>query len=263
MSDLSFLTASPVAHRGFHDAAAGRIENTPTAIAAAADRGFSIEIDVHLSADGKVFAFHDHTLDRLTEGAGEVSGKTMAELQATPFRSTSDRIPRLEEVLEIVAGRSTLVIEVKSRFAGLQTQLVEAIADVLTPYRGPVAVMSFDPRIVADFARVAPGLVRGIVADDAASEADYGHLDPATRRDLATLGHLSWSRPQFVAYWVKLLPNEVSRRVRQDLRLPLLTWTVRTPEDRAAAGAHADQMIFEGFDPRGVSRPSSSGLNPL
>lgn len=249
MSDLSWLTARPVAHRGFHAAATGRIENTPSAIAAAAERGFSVEIDVHLSADGKVFAFHDHTLDRLTEGTGPVVARTMAELQATPFRSTTDRIPRLEEVLEIIGGRSTLVIEVKSRFAGIQTDLVEAIAGVLSASRDPVAVMSFDPRIVADFARIAPGLTRGIVADDAADEKDYGSFDAETRAGLASLDHLAWSRPQFVAYWVKLLPNAVSRRVREELKLPLLTWTVRTPEDRAAATAHADQMIFEGFDP--------------
>ncbi|HUG62778.1 MAG TPA: glycerophosphodiester phosphodiesterase family protein [Methylomirabilota bacterium] len=249
MTDLSWLTARPVAHRGFHDASAGRIENTPTAIAAAADRGFAIEIDVHLSSDGKAFVFHDETLDRLTEGGGDVHARTMADLQAVPFRATSDRIPRLEEVLEIVAGRSTLVIEVKSAFAGLQTDLVEAVADALTGYHGPVAVMSFDPRIVADFARVAPGLTRGIVADDAAEAKHYGSFDAATRAELANLDHLPWSRPQFIAYWVKLLPNAVSRRVRDVYRLPLLTWTVRTPEDRAAADAHADQMIFEGFDP--------------
>jgi glycerophosphoryl diester phosphodiesterase len=248
MQDLAFLTARPVAHRGFHDGAS-RIENTPTAIAAAVERGFSVEIDVHLSADSKVFVFHDETLDRLTEGTGETAARTLSELQAVPFKAVADRIPRLEEVLEIVAGRTTLVIEVKSRFGPLQADLVEAVADSLTGYRGPVAVMSFDPRIVADFARVAPGLTRGIVADDAADPHDYGGLDAAARADLAGLGHLPWSRPQFVAYWVKLLPNAVSRRVREELKLPLLTWTVRSAEDRAAAAAHADQMIFEGFEP--------------
>lgn len=249
MTDVSWLTARPVAHRGFHDAGAGRIENTPSAIAAAVERGFAIEIDVHLAADGKVFVMHDFTLDRLTEGRGPAGALTTAELAAIPFRATKDRIPRLEEVLEIVAGRSTLLIEVKSRFTSLQSELVEATADALTGYHGPVAVMSFDPRIVADFARIAPGLTRGIVTDDAADQTDYGDLDADALAAIASLAHLSWSRPQFVAYWVKLLPSAVSRRVRNDLRLPLLTWTVKTDADRAAAAAHADQMIFEGFDP--------------
>jgi glycerophosphoryl diester phosphodiesterase len=249
MPDLSWLTAVPVAHRGFHAAAAGRIENTPGAIAAAADRGFTIEIDVHLSADGQVFVFHDETLDRLTLGTGDVHRHSMAELRTVAFRGTADRIPSLREVLEIVGGRVPLVVEVKSRFSALQTDLVEAVADTLTGYAGPVAVMSFDPRMVADFARIAPGLTRGIVADDASEAEEYGEFDAAQRADLASLAHLPWSRPHFVAYWVKLLPNEISRRVREDLRLPLLTWTVRTAEDVASATTHADQMIFEGFDP--------------
>ena len=249
MASLDWLTARPVAHRGLHVAPEGRIENTLSAIGAAADRGFAIEIDVHLSADGRVFAFHDFTLDRLTEGTGPTAGLTLAELQAVPFRATSDRIPSLDEVLETVAERTPLVIEVKSPLRGRQTALVAAIADRLASYRGPVAVMSFDPGIVEDFATLAPDLTRGIVADDAESEKDYGHLTPAERESLRSLAHLPVSRPQFVAYWVKLLPNAVSRRVREELGLPLLTWTVRTPEDRAAASANADQMIFEGFDP--------------
>jgi glycerophosphoryl diester phosphodiesterase len=249
MTDLGWLTRRPVAHRGFHDPAAGRIENTASAIAAAAERGFAIEIDVHLSADGAVFVFHDETLDRLTTGTGDVHAMSMDALRAVPFRDTGDRIPGLRDVLGIVAGRVPLVIEVKSRFAGLQTDLAEAVADTLTGYAGPVAVMSFDPRILADFARIAPGLTRGIVADDAAEAEEYGAFDAAQRAELASLAHLSWSRPQFVAYWVKLLPNDVSRRVRELLHLPLLTWTVRSQDDVAAARAHADQMIFEGFDP--------------
>lgn len=249
MASLDWLTARPVAHRGLHDASAGRIENTPTAIEAAAARGFGIEIDVHLSADGRVFAFHDDTLDRLTEGTGETAGLTLRELQAVPFRATSDRIPSLEEVLEIVAGRGPLVIEVKSRFGPRQRDLVEATAKILAGRDEPVVVMSFDPRIVADFAEVAPGIPRGIVADDAADARHYGSFGPEERAELASLAHVGWSKPQFVAYWVKLLPNAVAGRVRDTLKLPLLTWTVRSRDDRATAAAHADQMIFEGFDP--------------
>lgn len=249
MLSLDWLTARPIAHRGLHLAGEGRLENTISAIAAAAERGFGIEIDVHICAAGHVYAFHDFTLDRLTEGKGPTAALTLTELQAIPFRATADRIPSLREVLDVVAGRVPLVIEVKSDFRGRKTALVGGIAETLETYRGPVAVMSFDPTIVEDFAAVAPTITRGIVADDASSEHDYGHLSAETRAEMRTLGHLPRSKAQFVAYWVKLLPNEVSRRVREELKLPLLTWTVRTPQDRAVAAAHADQMIFEGFDP--------------
>lgn len=248
MKAPDWLTARPVAHRGFHDAGAGRIENTLSAVGAAADAGFAVEIDVHLSADGAVYVFHDHTLDRLTTGIGAADGLTLADLQAVPFRATPDRIPSLGQVLERIAGRVPLVIEVKSLFDGRHGPLTEAVIRDIAGYDGPVAVMSFDPRLVADVRRLAPGVVRGIVADDA-EHPEYDRLTPPERTALAALAHRDETDPHFVAYWVKLLPNKVSRMVREDWALPLLTWTVRTPEDRAAA-RHADQMIFEGFDPR-------------
>lgn len=250
MPALDWLTARPIAHRGYHDAGAGRIENTLSAIGAAADRNFAVEIDVHLSADGRVYVFHDDTLDRLTTGAGDTAGRTLAELQAVPFKAGGDRIPTLREVLTRVSGRVPLVIEVKSRFTGARsTPLVDAVARELEAYRGPAAVMSFDPLIVEDFAERAPELIRGIVADAAADAEDYGALSPEERHDLATLAHHERTRPHFVSYWVRLLPNEVSRRVREDWRIPLITWTIRTEEERAIAAAHADQITFEGFDP--------------
>ncbi len=249
MADLDWLTARPIAHRGYHDLAAGRVENTLSAVKSAAERNFAIEIDVHLSADGRVYVFHDDRLDRLTTGSGDTAGLTLAELQAIPFKVGQDRIPSLREVLTAVSGHVPLVIEVKSRSDGTRsTALVDAVARELEAYRGPACVMSFDPLIVEDFADRAPELVRGIVADDAEG-SDYAALSPEARAELAGLGHRERTRPHFVSYWVKLLPNAVSRKVREDWRLPLITWTIRTDEDRAAAAAYADQITFEGFDP--------------
>ena len=57
------------------------------------------------------------------------------------------------------------------------------------------------------------------------------------------------ARPQFLAYRVQDLTTRAPRLARSLLRWPLLTWTVRTPEQREAAALHADQMIFEGFRP--------------
>lgn len=249
MIDFSWLTARPIAHRGFHDAAAGRVENTLSAFSAAAERGFSAEMDVHLSADGELFVFHDDTLDRLTAGSGPVRGLTLAELQSTPFKGTGDRIPTLKKVLEVVDGRIGLVIELKSYFGERQRDIVEKVAAILAGYRGPVVVKSFDPRQIEDLAAIAPELPRGIVADDAANPAAYNDYRYIAREVLAGITHRNWSKIQFVSYWVRLLPNEVSCRVREEWKMPLISWTVRNAEDRLAASRHADQMIFEGFDP--------------
>ncbi|MCM5560042.1 glycerophosphodiester phosphodiesterase family protein [Pleomorphomonas sp. JP5] len=249
MTDFSWLSARPIAHRGLHDSKVGRIENTLSAFDAAARAGFPMEMDVHLSADGVVYVFHDDVLDRLTTGAGPVEGRTMAELKAIPMVGTEDRIPTLREVLDLVGGRTGLVIEIKSYFTERQRALVEATARELATYGGPVVVESFDPRQIQDLAEIAPELPRGIVADDASSAKDYNQYRFVRQDVLATLSHHSWSKFQFVSYWVKLLGNDVSCRVRDELALPITAWTIRKSEERQAATDFGAQLVFEGFDP--------------
>lgn len=248
--DLGFLVARPVAHRGFHDIKAGRIENTLTAVRAAVERRFSIEIDVQLTRDGEAVVFHDFTLDRLTSGTGRLDRKTLVEIKAAPFRACDDRIPTLAEFLETVAGRVAVVIEIKSEFGRpADLRLARRTVEVLKTYRGPHACMSFDPEMVVELGRLAPDMVRGIVADDARDADHYGALGPLARASLRHLLHIPRTRPHFIAYGVKHLPAPGPRLTRTILGKPLLTWTVRTPEDRAIAAKYADQMIFEGFDP--------------
>ena len=89
---LGWLTARPIAHRGYHDRAAGRIENTASAFAAAIDRNFSIECDLRLTADEEVIVFHDETLDRMMGAASRSGcrcrrcGRSMSTARPTAFR---------------------------------------------------------------------------------------------------------------------------------------------------------------------------------
>ncbi len=70
MPELDWLTARPIAHRGYHDRAQRRIENTLPAAEAAIAHNFAIECDLQATADGRVVVFHDDVLDRLTEPTG-------------------------------------------------------------------------------------------------------------------------------------------------------------------------------------------------
>jgi glycerophosphoryl diester phosphodiesterase len=243
-----WLIARPVAHRGLHDAAAGIIENTPSAFAAAIAADYAIECDVQVSADGEAMVFHDSTLDRLTEISGRVDAVAATALKQVKFRATADRMITLGELCDLVAGRATLLVEIKSRFDG-DMRLAARTAAVLAGYSGHVAVMSFDPAPIAALRTLAPRLPRGIVA-----ERHYGHpawnaLPARTKRALAYFQHALRSRPQFIAYSVTDLSSAIPRLARNVLGLPLLTWTVRTDVDRERAARYADQMIFEGFRP--------------
>jgi glycerophosphoryl diester phosphodiesterase len=243
-----WLTARPVAHRGLHDFSRGIIENMPAAAQAAINGNFAIECDIQLTSDGEAMVHHDNALGRLTEGSGALLGMTAAELKAITFKNTSERMMTLGDLCALVAGRVPLVIEVKSHFDG-DRRLVKRMAEVLASYSGPAVGMSFDPDQVLALGELIPGRARGIVAEREYTEAEWPEASAEQRRDMTQLRHAFRTRPHFVAYWINELPAAAPWIARNVFGLPLLAWTVRTPEQREAAARHADQMIFEGFLP--------------
>jgi glycerophosphoryl diester phosphodiesterase len=243
-----WLTARPVAHRGLHDPARGIIENMPGAAQAAIAGNFSIECDIQLTADGEAMVHHDNALGRLTEGSGPLLGKTAAELKAVKFKDTSERMMSLGDLCMLVAGRVPLVIEVKSHFDG-DRKLVKRMAEVLASYSGPAVGMSFDPDQVLALRETMPDLPRGMVAERTYAEADWPEATAARRQGMLHLRHAFRTRPHFIAYWVDELPAAAPWIARNIFGLPLLAWTVRSPEQRERAARYADQVIFEGFRP--------------
>jgi glycerophosphoryl diester phosphodiesterase len=244
----NWLTARPVAHRGLHDISRGIVENMPGAAKAAIAGNFAIECDIQLTSDGEVMVHHDDELGRLTEGGGPLLQKTAAELQAARFKNTDERMMTLADLCSLVAGRVPLVIEVKSHFDG-DRKLVKRMAEVLSSYSGPAAGMSFDPDQVMALRELLPSRPRGIVAEREYTPEDWPEASPAQRQEMTHLRHFFRTRPDFVAYWVDELPSIAPWLARNLFGCPLLTWTVRTGEQRARAARHADQMIFEGFVP--------------
>ena len=242
MSRLGWLVARPIAHRGLHDASAGIVENTRSAIEAAVAAGYAVEVDLQVTADGDAVVHHDDSLDRLTEGHGPIGALGVAELKRIRFKHTTDRMMTLAELCELVAGRATLVLELKSRF-DRDRRLAARVETVLQSYRGPAAVMSFDPYPIAVVSRLAPNLPRGIVAEN--------HFPRRSERIgwMDYLRHIVAARPRFIAYAVSDLPALAPLLARHILGLPLLTWTVRDEQERRRALRWADQMIFEGFRP--------------
>lgn len=243
-----WLTARPVAHRGLHDRARGIIENMPAAITAAVAANFSIEVDLQLTADGEAMVHHDDELGRLTEGSGPLLGKTATELKQVAFKETSERMMSLGDLCALVKGRVPLVVEIKSHYDG-DRKLVARMAEVLASYQGPVVGMSFDPDQVMALRELMPKLPRGIIAQRSYDDEDWAELTPSQRASMLHLRHGLHTRPHFVAYWVNQLPALAPWIARNIFGCPLLTWTVRTAEQRDRAARYADQMIFEGFRP--------------
>ncbi len=248
MAGLDWLTARPIAHRGLHDAAAGIIENTASAIEAAIAAGYGVEADLQLSVDGEAMVHHDDALGRLTEGRGALASMSAADLQLVPHKLTRDRMLTLGELCDLTAGRAPLFLELKGYFTA-DTRLVERTATVLARYAGPVAAMSFDPEHLVALHAVAPGLPRGILAVSSFTHPAWRKLTPAQRRSMAYLLHIFRTKPHFVGFSIADLPSPAPLLARWILGLPLLTWTVRTDEERRRAARWADQIVFEGFRP--------------
>lgn len=238
----------PIAHRGLHDAAAGVIENTRSAFEAAIAAGYAIELDLQEARDGEPVVFHDATLDRLTEASGPLIERDAAELCRVRLKGTQDRMQTLPELLQQVAGRVPLIIEVKSRWDA-RGPFETRIGRILADYGGPAAVMSFDPASVAVFRDRHPRLPRGLVATRFRKDRDWQHLGAARRCALTHLLYAPLVKAQFIAYDVRRLPALAPLIARKLAHLPLLTWTVRTEEERATAERWADAMIFERLRP--------------
>src|SRR5436305_11333103 len=169
---------------------------------------------------------HDFALGRLTLGSRLLAAMTAAGLKEVPFKATADRMMTLGELCELVAGRTPLVIELKSRFDG-DRRLATRAAEVLKSYAGPVAVMSFDPAPIEALREIASSLPRGIVAERYYKDSEWYQLSDSQKRSLAFLLHAPRTRPHFVAYHVKDLPSPGPWIARHIFGLPLLTWTVR------------------------------------
>ncbi len=247
MSDLGWLTARPIAHRGYHDRSARRIENTLPAAEAAIARNFAIECDLQPTADGRVVVFHDDALHRLSEATGPVGTRTLAELRMVRLHDTDAGIPTLEELLDLVDGRVPLIIELKSRWNG-DRRLEQAVAPILADYSGPAAVMSFDPMSMVAMRRLAPTLPRGMTADEFRSSSGEGHESWPVRFALRHLLAAAIVWPHFVSFGIDALPASAPLMLRH-VGIPLICWTIRTPADRQKARDYTDQITFEGFDP--------------
>ncbi len=241
--------ARPFAHRALHDRATGRIENSPAAVRAAVDAGYGIEIDVQPSADGVAMVFHDPTLDRLTGESGPVRARSAAELGQIALAGGDDTIPTLDAVVDMVAARVPLLVEIKDTSGDLGPTdgvLEHAVARVLAG-RDRVAVMSFNPHSMARMRDLAPDLPRGLTTC-AFAEDDWPQVPETRRRHLAAIADYDAVGACFVSHrHVELDMARVAELKRAGAAV--LCWTVRAAAEEAAALRVADAITFEGYRP--------------
>ena len=205
------------------------------AFRAAIARGFGIECDVRASRDGVAMVFHDPDLARLTGTEGLVAELSTEALDGLRLRDGS-ALPRLDALLNLCGNHTPLLIEIKIKGRHVAPICSAVARDLARHPDVRAAVMSFNPVAMRWFARHMPAVARGLVVTQQGKPRWRGRIE----RSLA----LWTARPDFVACDIRDLPSPFSRHTRSR-GLPVLSWTVRTAEERARAARHADQIIFE------------------
>jgi glycerophosphoryl diester phosphodiesterase len=256
----AWLTARPIAHRGLHDAATGVIENSIGAARAAVASGYAIECDVQATRDGDVVVFHDDALERLTGATGEVCDLDARALTALTLSGSPETIPLFGDFLAAIAGRTPLIVEIKSRFDGDMTA-TRRVAEHLAAYGGPTVVESFDPEPIAFLRAHAAALgvahvPLGMVGEASYETSEWRALSPAQRAEMTHFLHYPRTRPDFLSWSVSDFPHAIPYLARTALAIPVTTWTVRSPEQAAATAGWADQIVFERFRPQLTPPPS-------
>ncbi len=242
------LLSRPIAHRGLHDLDHGRPENSRAAIRAAMVSGYPIEIDLQLSRDKQAIVFHDYDMRRLVGQPGPVQLRSSEELAQITLLGGDETVPTLPEVLNLVAGQVPLLIELKDQEGGLGSgdgALERATAKALEGYSGDVALMSFNPHMVAELAQVAPDRPRGLTTCSF-NRDDWQTVKQERLEELRSLPDVDRVGACFISHNVDDLGSRHVTK-RHEAGFPILCWTVRSAQQEAEARKVADNVTFEGY----------------
>ena len=238
----------PFAHRGYHDLDRGVPENSRAAFEAAIEAGYGIELDVQPSSDGTAMVFHDYQLDRLTGAHGNTNAQTTSALGAITLTGSSETVPTLVEVLELIAGRTPILVEIKDQDGQMGPNvgpLEQAVALELAKYPGPFALMSFNPHSVAAFAQHRNDVPLGIVTDGYSAE-DWPELSAKTRAHLREIPDFNRVGASFISHQASDLARPRVAEIKA-MGADILCWTIRSAEEEFQARKVADNITFEGY----------------
>ena len=238
--DRQLLEGAHIAHRGLHSQSPNTPENSLAAFRLAAEQGFPIEMDIHLTADGEVVVFHDDDLRRMCNAQGTPETLTLEQLKTYRLNGTEESIPTLRECLDVVAGRVPLLIEFKCSFSNCG-QLCAAADGILRSYTGGYVIQSFYPPVLHWYRRHHPEVCRGQLSSAFRGESLVKQL-------LGCLVFNVLGRPDFISYDHRYAGHPAFRLNTRLGALPVC-WTFTSQEDIDSCATRCRTYIFEQFMP--------------
>ena len=244
---LAYFRRFPYAHRGLHDRTRGVPENSMAAFRLARERGFGVELDVHLTRDGRLAVVHDKSLKRTAGVDVEVESLTVEELKQFRLEGTEETIPMLEEVAALFQDGPPLLVELKADYFDVRA-LVAQTVETLDRYRVRYCIESFHPGVLLWLLRHRPDICRGQLSQDFCRFP--GELKPWQALCMTGLLPNLLTRPDFIAFhhrhcWVPAV--FLCRRLHH---LPVVCWTVDSQKEMERRQRRGYQVIFEGFVPK-------------
>lgn len=239
------LTGWDYAHRGLYDNEHGIPENSMAAFRRAVDKGYGIELDVHLTADNQLVVFHDDTLTRMCGMNKKISSFLYSDLMQLRLIGTEEGIPLFKDVLELIDGKVPLIIELKVDGSN-QNLLCPLVWQLLSRYKGDYCIESFHPFVLQWFKRHEPQVVRGQLSCNFFKENPHCDIVLFLMSNLMTN---FFTHPDFIAYKYLDLDNPAVIYNRKLFHIMTVVWTIPGKPTYDRFKNKVDVMIFEGFEP--------------
>lgn len=232
---VDFLDGTILAHRGIHNESVP--ENSLTSFAIAVEKGYGIELDVHLLKDQTLVVFHDDTLLRMTGVEGRIKDLTYEEVKDLRLDKTSEKIPTLQEVLSLVGGKVGLDIEIKTD-AGYK-EVTKAVVKELNHYPGPYCITSFHPLVLYWLKKHHKNIIRGQLISD----FNHTKLPKVLTFLLRNMFLNGITKPDILACSLTLLQDKKIQKQRS--KKWILAWTVKNEKELKVAKKYSDSIIAE------------------
>lgn len=231
LSSDSWVLTRPIAHRGLWSDTVP--ENSLSAYALAVENNIPIEMDIQMSTAGDLFCFHDDNAKRMTGVDKDIRTMSTKEIEALVIGG--EKVPTFKELLTTVNGKVPILIEIKQQ---LNKGVEQKTVDELKGYTGEYAIQSFDPTIMLRIKKLVPDVLRG--------QLGVGNTNKGLKWKIVRNLSLNFLvKPDFVHYCVDNLP--ISDKVSNGL--PVICWTVNTPERLEKAKKYAKNFVFETIKP--------------
>ena len=241
---------SPFAHRGYHDCNGifkeGKgPENSRRSIIHAIQNGLGVEIDIRFTKDYVPVVIHDDYLKRLC-GVDKYLSNTVYRESSLLKLNNNENLPTLEEILGIIDGHTPVLIEFKKLN---KTQdlinIKKELYSLLSSYSGPLALMSFDMKLIAHFSKILPKINRGIILE---KFDNYRKTFSSSVERIVTEFQMQKNGISFVSLKYTNLTKDFYVFNKGKNR-KVLTWTIKSELDAEKIRNFCDNITFEGFKP--------------